>query len=56
MGVMKNVRLMPIKFLNEKGSGTLEGAIKSIDYANKMNVHVMSNPGRRFLSGASRSH
>ena len=34
---------MPIKFLNEKGSGTLEGAIKSIDYANKMNVHVMSN-------------
>jgi thermitase len=42
-GVMKNVKLMPIKFLNEKGSGTLEGAIKSIDYATKMNVHVMSN-------------
>ena len=42
-GVMKNVRLMPIKFLSGRGSGTLEGAIKSIDYATKMNVHIMSN-------------
>ncbi len=42
-GVMKNVKLMPVKFLNSKGSGTLEGAIKSIDYATKMNVHIMSN-------------
>ena len=42
-GVMKNVRLMPIKFLNAKGSGSLEGAIKSVDYATKMNVHIMSN-------------
>ena len=42
-GVMKNVKLMPIKFLNAKGSGTLEGAMLSIDYATKMNVHIMSN-------------
>ena len=42
-GVMKNVKLMPVKFLNNKGSGTLEGAIKSIDYATKMGVHIMSN-------------
>ena len=42
-GVMKNVKLMPIKFLGAKGGGTLEGAIKSIDYATKMNVDIMSN-------------
>lgn len=42
-GVMKNVKLMPVKFLNAQGSGTLEGAMKAIDYATHMNVHIMSN-------------
>jgi subtilisin family serine protease len=42
-GVMANVQLLPIKFLTDKGSGDLEGAIKSIDYAISRGVNVMSN-------------
>ena len=42
-GVMGKVKVLPIKFLGDNGSGTLEGAVKSIDYAIKMKVHVMSN-------------
>jgi thermitase len=42
-GVMGSVKILPIKFLADNGSGTLEGAIKAIDYAIKMKVHVMSN-------------
>lgn len=41
-GVMNNVQILPIKFLGPQG-GTLEGAIKSIDYAIKRGVNVMSN-------------
>lgn len=42
-GVMANVQMLPIKFLKDNGSGTLEGAVKSIDYAIKRGVNIMSN-------------
>lgn len=42
-GIMANVQILPIKFLTDKGSGDLEGAIKSIDYAVSRGVNVMSN-------------
>ena len=42
-GVMSNVKILSIKFLADSGSGTTEGAIKSIDYAIKRGVNVMSN-------------
>ncbi len=42
-GVMGRVKVLPIKFLGDNGSGTLAGAVKAIDYAIKMKVHVMSN-------------
>lgn len=42
-GVMANVKILPIKFLTDRGSGTLEAAVKSIDYAMTRGVHIMSN-------------
>ncbi|ATH07288.1 hypothetical protein BIY24_04855 [Halobacteriovorax marinus] len=42
-GVMADVEFVAIKFLADNGSGSTEGAIKSIDYATKMNVDIMSN-------------
>ena len=42
-GVMANVKILPIKFLTDKGSGDLASAIQSIDYAIARGVHVMSN-------------
>ncbi len=42
-GVMANVTLIPLKFLDSNGSGTLESAIKAIDYASTLNVDLMSN-------------
>ena len=42
-GVMESVQILPIKFLSDTGRGTTEGAIKSIDYAIKRGVNVMSN-------------
>lgn len=42
-GVMENVTLVALKFLTDSGSGSTEGAIKSIDYATKLNVDIMSN-------------
>lgn len=42
-GVMANVKMLPIKFLTDRGSGTLEAAVKSIDYAIQRGVNVMSN-------------
>ena len=42
-GVMANVQILPIQFLSARGGGTLEGAIKSIDYAVKRGVQIMSN-------------
>ena len=34
---------MGVKFLAADGSGSLEGAIKAIDYATKMHANIMSN-------------
>ncbi|MBC7429105.1 MAG: S8 family serine peptidase [Bacteriovorax sp.] len=42
-GVMADVSIMAIKFLGDDGSGTLEAAVKAIDYATMMNVDLMSN-------------
>lgn len=42
-GVMSDVTIMPVKFLDDSGSGTLEAAVKAIDYATSMNVDLMSN-------------
>lgn len=42
-GVMANVQILPIKFLKDNGSGTLEGAIGAIDYAISRGVDIMSN-------------
>jgi thermitase len=42
-GVMAEVKILPIKFLSRSGSGTLEGALKSIDYAITREVNIMSN-------------
>jgi subtilisin family serine protease len=42
-GVNWKVKILPVKFLTAKGSGSLEGAIKAIEYATKMGVQVMSN-------------
>ncbi len=43
VGVVWNVRIMPIKFLNRFGSGSTADAIAAIEYATLMNVDVMSN-------------
>ncbi len=43
VGVNWNTRIMAVKFLDSNGSGTLENAIKGIDYATKMGAKIMSN-------------
>ena len=42
-GVMNNLEIVGVKFLDSKGSGTLAAAIQSIDYALKLGVDIMSN-------------
>ncbi|MBO9667209.1 MAG: S8 family serine peptidase [Bdellovibrio sp.] len=43
VGVAWNVRIMGVKFLSADGSGSLEGALKGIDYATKMGAKILSN-------------
>lgn len=43
VGVAWNVRLMGVKFLSASGSGSLDGALKGIDYATQMGAKIMSN-------------
>ncbi len=43
VGVAWNVRIMAVKFLSASGSGSLDGALKGIDYATKMGAKIMSN-------------
>ncbi len=43
VGINWNTRIMGVKFLSAEGSGSLEGALKAIDYATKMGAKVMSN-------------
>ena len=42
-GVAWNVKIMAVKFLDASGSGTLENAIKAIDYTTMMGVKISSN-------------
>jgi thermitase len=42
-GINWKVKLMAVKFLADDGSGTLEAAIKAINYASKMGANIMSN-------------
>ncbi len=42
-GVNWTVSLLPVKFLSGSGSGTLEAAVESINYAAKMGAQIMSN-------------
>lgn len=43
VGVNWDVKIMGAKFLSADGSGSLEGAIKAIDYATQMGANIMSN-------------
>ncbi len=43
VGVNWDVTIMGVKFLDASGSGSLEGAIKAIDYATKMGAMIESN-------------
>ncbi len=43
VGVAWNVTILPIRFLGDDGGGTLEAAIKSIEYATAMKANIMSN-------------
>ncbi|MFM6026750.1 MAG: DUF4347 domain-containing protein, partial [Dolichospermum sp.] len=42
-GVAWNAKIMPLKFLNDQGSGTLSDAIKAIDYATAKGVKITNN-------------
>lgn len=42
-GVNWHTSIMPVKFLDKDGSGTLDDAVKAIQYATKMHVKIMSN-------------
>jgi len=42
-GVNWKVKLMGLKFLETDGAGTLESAVKAIDYAIKMKVRILNN-------------
>jgi len=42
-GIMANVKLVAVKFMDEKGSGTIEAGIKGINYAISRKVNIMSN-------------
>jgi thermitase len=42
-GVMGDVSIVAVKFLGDDGSGSLEAAVKAIDYATTLNVDLMSN-------------
>lgn len=43
VGVNWHVSILPVKFLTGSGSGSLEDAVKAIQYATLMKVNVMSN-------------
>lgn len=43
VGVAWNVRIMGVKFLSASGSGSLDGALKAIDYATSKGARILSN-------------
>lgn len=42
-GVAPNVRIMALRFLTEKGQGTLEAAVQAIKYASDNGAQILSN-------------
>ena len=42
-GVMKNVRIMPLKFIPKNGVGKMHAVLKAIDYAIENGAHILSN-------------
>jgi len=42
-GVNWNVTVIPVKFLDSQGSGSLDNAVQAIQYATKLGVNIMSN-------------
>lgn len=42
VGVAPEATIVPVKFLDSQGSGSLEGAVKAIDWATQQNVQIMS--------------
>ncbi|NDD93079.1 hypothetical protein EBZ37_13485 [bacterium] len=42
-GVNWQVTMMPVKFLDAQGGGTLQGAVEAINYARTMGAKIMSN-------------
>ena len=42
-GVMSEASIIAVKFLTDRGSGTTENAIKSVDYATIVGADIMSN-------------
>jgi len=42
-GVAPNVKIMPLRFLSEKGQGKTSGAIQSLEYAIKNGAKILSN-------------
>lgn len=43
VGVAPEALILPVKFLDKNGSGTLADAIKAIEFARDQNVQIMSN-------------
>lgn len=43
VGVNWEVSILPVKFLDSDGSGSLDDAVEAIDYARKMHANIMSN-------------
>ena len=43
VGMAPEAEIVPVKFLSAQGSGSLEGAIKAIEWARQQKVHIMSN-------------
>ncbi len=43
VGVAWNVTILPVRFLDDDGGGTLANAVKSVDYATAMKANIMSN-------------
>lgn len=43
VGVSWKIQLLPLKFLDSQGSGTIADAIKAIEYANDLGIPITSN-------------
>ncbi len=43
VGVAPNVKIMAIRFLSEKGQGTIDAAVKAVKYGIDNGAHVLSN-------------